>query len=512
MIAPLALHAALALLACRCGDPPALPPGGDRPDVLLISIDTLRADHVGVYGYDRDTTPFLDALAEGGVRFAHARSPAPWTLPSHTTMLSGLLPHQHHVVEGRLRIGADTPLLQEAFAAAGYATGGFVSSLYVGRRFGFDRGFEVFEDFGVHGEKKNLKGVVDAEDVVDAALGFTAARPDTPVFLFLHLYDVHYPYDAPAPWNTRFDRAPEPGDTRYKNYFVHMRQPLEPAQLQHQIDQYDEELAYVDDQLSRLIGAFRSAGRDPWVVVTADHGEEFYERGSWGHAHTLFPEQLHVPLILAGPGAPEGRVVEDTVGLQDIAPTLGALVDAPMDGAGLPLWPALEGAPLPARAFPSETSRFNTNRIGLWADGLRLDWDLAKGGRALYADPSEAEDLAADRPEDVERLSGQLTAILGAPWEADPGTVTTEGAILMDGAQVRGPLTLGETARFAVIPVDADVFHGALGPYRAAGGERPPPDGPLRYLGAGSAGDAGALSDDERARLEALGYLQGDAP
>ena len=162
---------ALALLALTgCFGEPDLPSGDPaRPDIILISVDTLRADHLSSYGYARQTSPFFDQLAAEGARYSFARSASPWTLPAHTTMLTGQLPLTHKVVDDELRLPADVPVLPELLQQQGFATGGFVGTMYVSRMFGFERGFDFFEDFDIHTERANLKGETVAEDVVDAA-------------------------------------------------------------------------------------------------------------------------------------------------------------------------------------------------------------------------------------------------------------------------------------------------------------------------------------------------------
>jgi len=497
----------LLMIACGASSDPVPPgPADGPPDIVLISVDTLRADHVGAYGYARDTTPFLDRLAASGARFDHARSPSPWTLPSHTTMLTGLNPFTHLVVDDDVKVDLSVPVLPEVLKRAGYATGGFVSTLYVSRRFGFERGFDAFDDFDITSEKKNLRGEVDAEHTVDAALKFARARDGQPLFLFLHLYDAHYPYAAPAPYDSHFDRPGGKGDARYRNYFYHGEHPLEAEQLTHQIAQYDEEIRYLDAQLARLKEAL--GDREVLWMVTADHGEEFYERGHWGHAHTLYPEQLRVPMILAGPGVPAGAVIEQAVGLEDVAPTLAAAGGAAMETEGLDLRAHLGEAPPPARPFVASTSRFKTNRVGLWEAGERLDWDLKARRAALYADPLDATDLAKTHRDDVAAKKKRLMAILGEPWEADPGVVKVVGGVIVrDGALQRGPMKVTATRRFAVIPPPAAITHDGAGPWRVAGSALPREGAAVRYDGA--RGGAGVeMSDEEAERLKALGYIQ----
>lgn len=490
-------------LALACTRP-ALPPGGAQPDVILLSVDTLRADHVGAYGYARDTTPFLDQLAAEGTRFAHARSPSPWTLPSHVTLLSGQLPHRHGVIEDDRQIPGDLALLTQAYADAGYATCGAVATLFVGARFGFDRGFDGFEDFGVT-KKSNLKATVDAQDVVDAGLDCVRAHPEQPVFVFLHVYDAHYPYAAPGAFETLFDRAGTRDDATYRNYRFHRKNPLSDDQMAHQIAQYDEEIRYVDSELERLVTAFRSADRPPWVVVTADHGEEFGERGSWGHAHTLYAEQLRVPLVVNGPGV-QAQVIDDVVGLHDVAPTLAGIIGVPWDADGVDLGPTLRGeGTLPDRAFPAETSRFETNRIGVWQDGLRLEWNVAADRTELFVDDPEAVDVSAERPQDVARLQAAALAPYGTPWRLDSGALlSTSGVLFVQGARASTPWAATEPTPFVVVPPDATITLPGLGVVSASA---PPPEGgPLHYVG----GQATSmeLTEAERQRLEALGYMQ----
>ena len=490
------------LLACT-SSPPALPAGGAVPDLVLVSIDTLRADHLGAYGYGRPTTPFLDGLAARGTRFAHARAPSPWTLPSHATMLTGGLPQRHGLVEDDQSLGASWTTLAQVLDAAGYRTGAFVTSFFVGRTYDLDRGFERFEDFGITSKKRNLQATVDAEQVVDEALGYLAEAPGRSHFLFLHLYDVHYPYAAPAPWNERFDRRQRSGDLTYKTWFHYLDHPVDDDQLAHQVAQYDEELAYVDDQLRRLSEAFQAVGRPVVLVVTADHGEEFGERGSWGHAHTLFAEQLRVPLIFAGPGVGAG-VVQQAVGLQDLAPTLAELAGTVLAGDGVSLVEALGGAEPAARVFVGDTSRFKTNRLGLWQEGLRVDWNAQDEVWGLYGDPDEPEDLASARPEDLQRLRSALGAALPTPWEAAPGRLRTSGVLVVDGTPRGTELVLETPTPFAVVPVDAKVWHEYAGPWTL--GRQPEDGAAVRYRGGGT-GEA-LLSAEDRARLEALGYIQ----
>lgn len=495
-----------------------LPRRGDRPDVVLVSIDTLRADHLGAYGYERPTSPFLDELAAGGARYTQAWAPSSWTLPSHTTLLTGLLPDRHGVFEDHRGIGADLPWLPASLRAAGYRTGGVVSALYVSERFGFQRDFDHFEDFDSTDPKQNNEAAPEAADVFAHALHWAQAQPDgDPLFLFLHLYDVHYTYNPPEPFDTRFDRAARPGDLLYKSYTHHREHPVSPDQLEHQISQYDEEIAYVDDQLRGFVERWRAAGRELVIAVTSDHGEEFGERGSWGHAHTLYPEQLHVPLILAGPGITPA-VHHERAGLEDLAVTLAALVGVEHPtGDGVDRSGQLQdGRSAGTSGAYAETSRFDTNQVRAHLDGLDLVVDLTSGRSELYdlaVDPRARHDLAAERPADAARLTRALTARFGAPWSvATSGTLTSKkAAIWVDGPS--NELEVAAGARFAVVPPDGSVAlaptDGArLGPFSAVLGPRPSPGAALAYDGTVWQGPRVELDAAEQELLQELGYVQ----
>lgn len=514
---------ALLLLGCWSSAPDALPAGDpDRPDIILVSIDTLRADHLSGYGYGRETSPFLDRLAAEGTRFARSRSASPWTLPAHTTMLTGQLPHTHRVVDDNLSLSASVPVLPELLQQSGYNTGGFVSTMYVSRKFGFDRGFDAFDDFGITTEKANLSGDVVAENVVDKALRWLGEQPaGEPSFLFLHFYDVHYAYDPPAPYDTMFDRAPQRGDLSYKNYFYFKKKLPTDEQFAHQIAQYDESIRYVDAQLARIDELMRAAGREVRWVVTADHGEEFGERDSWGHAHTLYAEQLHVPLILSGGGLPSGQVVEGWVGTHDIAPTIGAWVGASdtLRADGIDLAGVLAGQPPPERVFLGETTRFKTNRLSILADDLRLEWDLKDNSLELFdpiADPKETTDLSAERPDALRALQRRLVEELGVDWEAMAPVQLklSKGAYMLTPNGRRSAARLQPGDRFLALPYDADVSASAEdtlhGPWRAVGGAAPGPGAVLQLLRTTQA-DVEEMTHEECLKLRALGYM-GDCP
>ena len=502
-----------------------LPSGhAQRPDVVLLSIDTLRADHLGAYGYKRDTSPFLDALAAEGTLFESAWSPSSWTLPSHTTMLSGWVPERHGAIEDDLRIPDDVPLLPEAFRRAGYGTFGAVATLFVSSRYGFERGFDTFVDFGILTKSQNNLSTVDADHVVHQALHWAQSRrAGEPLFLFLHVYDVHYNYDAPPPFNERFDRAPEWGDEPYRNYFAYKRKMISAAQLEHQVAQYDEEIAFVDHAFRELVETWRAAGRDLIVMVTADHGEEFGERGSWGHAHTLWPEQLHVPWIVAGPGIVAQRSPV-RVGTEDIAPTLAGLAGVRFAaGDGQDRTRLLRGRSElkdPVAAQLAATSRFDSLVLRWHEPPYDLHVDVTHKKRALchlVADPACATNIYRQQTAVGEAMFGRLMAHLGEPWRAlDGGVVTVdEGYLFDDGERYNEAHTLSHGDTFMVLPQDAQVtFKGSgpeQGPWTPLGGTTPGRGCSLAFSGRATVRNGLVVSDDDREMLTQLGYLQDES-
>jgi arylsulfatase A-like enzyme len=295
--------------------PRPLPTG---PSVVLVTIDTLRSDYVGAHQAGRDTeTPVLDALAAEGVRFANAIATAPLTLPSHTSIMTGLYP-PHHGVRGDARFHAAPELetVAERFQAAGYATGAVVGAALLDAQSGLAQGFDEY-DAPMRGSAAAPGGREErkAADVTDRALAFFASA-DRPFFLWVHYYDPHGDYAPPAPYRERFAKDP-----------------------------YAGEVAYVDAELGRLMAALRERGQleRTVVCVTADHGEGLGEHGELGHGSLVFESTLHVPWIVRGPGIPAGRIVDTVTSNAAVAQTLahvavvGALAQADVESAA-PLW------------------------------------------------------------------------------------------------------------------------------------------------------------------------------
>ena len=292
-----------------------------RLNLLLVTIDTLRADHLGAYGYAAAATPVLDGIARGGVRFENAQSAAPLTGPSHATILTGQYPPQHGVRENvNFLLDPSHVTLATRLKRRGYHTGAFVGAYPVAAAFGFGQDVDHFSE-GLHPNPGIGQGAErPANEVADAAAAWVREAP-MPFFAWVHFYDPHAPYAPPPPFRERFADRP-----------------------------YDGEIAFTDAQLGRILDVLRAAGHgeDTLVIVLADHGEGLGEHDEGGHGILAYQSTLRVPLLVSGPGVAKGRIAKDAVGTIDVVPTVLALLglDAAADLPGRSLRPALEGRAL----------------------------------------------------------------------------------------------------------------------------------------------------------------------
>ena len=415
------------MLVCACVVMGSCTESRRPPNILLISIDSLRSDHLGSYGYFRNTSPNLDKLAAEGARFETAIAPSPWTLPSHVTMLTGRHPAAHGVTTNRRRLGEDIPTLAEVLRVAGYATAGFVSGPYLRDDFGYDRGFEIYDQSMAALSPDASREGISSPQLIEALLGWLgehqAESPERPFFAFLHLWDVHYDFAPPPPWDTLFDPGYEGSiDGRYVES---LGKGLSERDLAHVIALYDGEIGFTDSQLGRLFAAMETRGLRPdtLIIVTADHGEEFLEHGKIGHAMEVFDESLRVPLIFSFPGKIQpGLVIEEQVRLMDLprtilglagieAPQIGMPPDAPLQDKDLSPWlreDLLQGG------FP-ELIAFPENRT--WGSGktsVRTASDkLIRDGKIDYY---EVFDLRAD-PREKNKRTGEGDALARTLFE-----------------------------------------------------------------------------------------------
>jgi choline-sulfatase len=357
-----------------------------HPDVVLISIDTLRADHA-----TPELMPAVAGLAARGLRFTAARTVAPLTLPAHTSLMTGLYPPRHGVrLNGVRGLTPGVPTLAQAFSSAGYDTAAFIGAFVLDRRFGLSEGFAEYDD-----RIPRRKGAMDrleaerrGSDVVDSAVRWLmqpARAQDRPLFVWVHLYDPHAPYEPP-------DDARRRGNG----------------------DPYSGEVAYADAQVGRLIAALSAAGRrEPLIVVIGDHGESLGEHGEPGHGLLLYEGAVRIPLVVAGPGVPHGDR-SDPVSLVDVAPTLLARAD-------LSRWPNLDGRDLLAAPSPEDREVYAETeypRAAGWSPLAALAnarWKLVDSSQPeLYdamEDRRETSNRAADRPRDVAGMRQRLSVL-----------------------------------------------------------------------------------------------------
>ncbi len=323
---------------------PAAKPGA--ANVLLISLDTLRAENVSSYGYKRPTTPRMDEFAETGVCFERAISTSPWTLPGHASMVTGFFPHELFA-KGSTPLNAKTAFngncitLAEVLSEHGYRTGGFVANTnYCARGYGFARGFSHYEDYVPSFEvlinssnilseilrkyraktgDKTLVGRKHASDVNRSFLNWVERDDQRPFFAFLNYFDVHDPYILPSSFKQRFgSKMPEDAYIRHKRKYSK-------TEINELLDAYDNCIAYLDDQIGILLDELESRGilDDTVVIITSDHGEQFGEHDLMYHFNSLYPQLLHVPLFISYPGTvPSGRRVTDAVTLREIPQTI----------------------------------------------------------------------------------------------------------------------------------------------------------------------------------------------
>ncbi|MGA1863472.1 MAG: tetratricopeptide repeat protein [bacterium] len=362
---------------------------------LFISIDTLRADHLSCYGYDGMETPNIDALATEGIRFSKAYTPVPVTLPSHSTMMTGLFPIGHGVRNnGTFRLEDENVTLAEIFSKAGYRTGAFIGSFVLDSRFGLNQGFEVYDDqLASGGDQKVLfYNERPAEKVIESALQWIKEKDDRPFFAFIHCFDPHAPYDPPSPFKEEYSG-----------------------------NLYDGEIKYVDEMLGRLFSSLKELNLydNTLICFTADHGEGLGEHNEKTHAIFIYDPTLHVPLIFRYPERiSPGQVVDQEVCLPDIFPTILDLLGFQYNGTvqGIPL---LNAEMLAQRKFEMYCETFYPLYNHKWSplEGIRTsEWKYIRAPRSeiyhLKEDPNESIDLYAKSPDLAKEWDARLNDII----------------------------------------------------------------------------------------------------
>jgi len=414
---------------------PASTVTGEGANVLLITVDTLRADHLSAYGYAKIKTPLIDSLAEQGALFTRAIAAAPWTLPSLVSFHTGNSPAVHRQFSDESFLDPGIPTLAEAYREKGFMTAAIVNNPFTNPAKGLNRGFDVywhnevgrtaptFQGLSLYKFLFPLHGVpYAAERMTDTAVDFLRRHGDRRFFLWVHYLDPHAPYGE---WY--IDRYPDydreyRGDTpRVINYdlinvYEANREVPSDEEIRHWQASYDAEIMYLDAQLRRLLDTLAELKleENTLVVLTADHGEEFWEHAYLGHGWTLYQEVLHVPLIMRYPPriAP-GQRIDTTVSLLDVAPTVLAASNVPAHQGlqGRSLWPALSGESFEPRPVYSHLEWHQIVLRGIHNDEYDLIRNLRTGRLMLFNvldDPAQQHDAAATHGEITADLDGQL--------------------------------------------------------------------------------------------------------
>jgi len=434
-----------------------------RPNVVVVSLDTLRADALTRFGSTRGASPNLDAFLEETCVFTSAYVPQAHTLPSHASLFTSLHPFSHGV-EGRLAGGhvlaESIPTLASVLAAEGYATAAFVNAGFLHRRFRLDRGFDVYDHVSdiAAGEHAGEHGR-DAAGTNRAAFAWLDEQAARPFFLFVHYMDVHsdwnQPYEAPEEFEAalcgsareRFGDGTQTG-SQFLNEANEQGLALEPEVLDELRCLYDAGVSYADEQFAAFMAGLRERGlyEDALIVVLSDHGEEFQEHKRLLHTQ-VYEENVHVPLAIKLP-ASEGRgpsEVEAAVGIVDVMPTVLELVDVPFPPnlQGRSLAGVLRGGPPPperAQFFVSE----HTGRLAILDGSWKLVYSPGNGTSELYdlaRDPHELDDVAGQHPQRVARLVRELETWINALPR--PAEVETAPEATLDEETIRELQALG---------------------------------------------------------------------
>ena len=425
----------------------------NRPNVILLTIDTLRADRLGCYGHNAQLTPNIDRLAQSGIRFDQAISGGSWTQAAFPVLLTSSYAAMYGGCLGRLAPERPSPI--ETLASHGYSTGGFTTNLHLSRATGFDRGFLHFAELNPNETDPPLRRIKGGQRLLQNQLTHSVLRiigmrtrparlyspaaevtdslcqwldgVETPFFAWAHYMDLHWPYhmeealvhpkDIARAWQ---DLAMMYGRS---NFYGRSDQdkPITTAERDHLIDLYEKSLKYLDDQIGRLIDRIQNSGyaNNTMIILVADHGEEFLDHGRWGHWESnLHDEILRVPLIMWIPNGPHGQVVRQQVRLLDLMPTI-------LDLCGCPLSNDLMGSSMASLLAPGESKydgeeiitemrRDTWHRIAIRTESFKYIWDSKQSDQPelydLRADPGEKQNVHDQFPEEVSRFQASIDA------------------------------------------------------------------------------------------------------
>jgi arylsulfatase A-like enzyme len=410
-----------------CGTP-------EPPNVVLITLDTTRADHLGCYGYDGDTSPNLDRFAERAVLYERAYSTSSWTTPSHASIFTGLLPMQHGADVAldtrRLRpLGEALTTLAELLAEAGYRTAGVVSGPALRRDLGFAQGFEIYDDIGAAGGVASIHGK-RAKRAADQAIAHLERFAEEPYFLFVNFYDPHGPYRPPPP----YDRGlpPTTAEGLIERLIALLKAGVPPVPVERLdaetrtafarvVAGYDAEIRYMDHHLGRLLDAIAVSPRsdETLIIITGDHGESFGEHYYFGHTLHLYEDNVRVPLLVRPPGASQARRIAEPVQNHRVFASIlaEAGIDMPpqlaireLDAPGGIVLTELRSNHLTPRLF--DDPAFLRDLRGIYEPPYKLV-EASSGAVELFdleRDPDELANLASKNPELVRTLSERMDA------------------------------------------------------------------------------------------------------
>ena len=395
-----------------------------KPHLVLISIDCLRADHVSAYGYEHLTTPNIDTVASEGTVFENVFATASWTLPTHMSMLTGLLPSFHGATKWE-KLASSVPYLPELLAEAGYRTSGVVSWVYLSQAYGFERGFHSY----------SVLDEPEASDIVNAAIEELQRGEGQSQFLFVHLYDPHWPYLPPRELLEKF--GPRPKDiSDLMERTQGQEAPKNASEVEDIIRLYDSEIAFADRELGRFFQALKDNGMydDTLVIITSDHGEAFYEHGHWQHSQTLYDELTRVPLIVKWPeSSTTGRSAElfsqvdifatlvEAAGLELPVTEEGFLVRRSLASTGKlsrrllseMTWRSPDGTFMKV-SFRNETLKYVATLSGPMGDDLGVSELSREELYDLKSDPEERENLLPSDESRAHPFRAELRAFLDA--------------------------------------------------------------------------------------------------
>jgi len=396
-----------------------------QPNIVVLLIDTLRADHVGFNGYHRRRiSPNLDKLASQGTVFEHTISTAPWTEPATASLLTGMLPGQLGLgLSPDIVFSRDSRTLGEYLRSESYVTAGFSANPMISSALGFDKGFDLFNErcFKYFDWRS-------AECLTEEATKWLNKKSDSPFFLYLHYMDPHAPYNAPQPFHDMYSlgykgKNEKIGMGEIIPYVMRAKRNQEinlpQRDVQYLIDQYDAEIAYVDNEIGRLVKNLKQLGLfgNTVIVITSDHGEEFLEHGILGHLLNLHQTLLHVPLVLLGPGIPQSKIIKDPISLADVLPALLDMLNIPIEQNvwGKSFLPRMEGHTGQPRICFSQRGGLATQQWSVLVGHHKLMMSMDSSPVRLFDlrnDPGEYYNRAGKGSIEEERLKKKLRQTL----------------------------------------------------------------------------------------------------